>query len=152
MTALEKKRLGTWIRLITNSNIIVKEIRNRFRSEFDVTLPRFDLMSALDRCPAGLTMGELSKQLLVSNGNVTGVVERLQNEGLVKRWALPTDKRVFSVGLTAKGKSSFKKMARVHEEWINEIFGDIEDSDLDIITEQMDALRASLKHKNNKER
>lgn len=142
---IEKKRLGAWLRIITNSNIIVKEIRNRFRTEFDVTLPRFDLMSALERSPAGLTMGALSKQLLVSNGNVTGIVERLQKEGLVKRWALPTDKRVFSVGLTAKGKSSFKIMAAAHEGWINEILGDVELNDVEIIISQMDELRDHLR-------
>lgn len=140
---LSKKRLGLWVRLITNSTLIEKEIRNRFKREFDVTLPRFDLMSALDREPGGLTMGELSKQLLVSNGNVTGIVERLQKEGLVDRWALPTDRRVYSAGLTAKGRSAFKEMADAHEGWISEIFEGLDD--VDGLTDGMDHIRDVLK-------
>jgi len=139
------KKLGLWVRLISNSNIIEKEIRNLFRSEFGVTLPRFDLMSALYREQGGLTMGELSRKMLVSNGNVTGIVERLQKEGLVKRWVLPTDRRIYSVGLTAKGRTDFKIMADRHKEWIGDILGGLEDEDLSPMIQMMDRLREALR-------
>ncbi len=142
---LETRKLGLWLRLITNSHIIEKEIRNNFRTEFDVTLPRFDLMSALYREQGGLTMGELSKRLLVSNGNVTGIVERLKKEGLVKRWTLPTDRRVYSVGLTAKGRRDFKKLAKRHRQWIIDIMGDLDDNQTVQMSEMMDGLREILK-------
>ncbi|WP_138378847.1 MarR family winged helix-turn-helix transcriptional regulator [Luteithermobacter gelatinilyticus] len=147
-TDSSKKRLGLWLRLITDSTMIEKEVRGRFRNEFGVTLPRFDLMSALYRAPGGLTMGELSKQLLVSNGNVTGVVERLQKEGLVKRWVLPTDRRIYSVGLTPKGRTVFKEMADRHEGWINEILGDLDDDQVDRILHDLDVLKDLLKKRN----
>lgn len=146
----DAKKLGLWLRLITNSNIIEKEVRNLFRSEFGVTLPRFDLMSALYRELGGLTMGELSKRLLVSNGNVTGIVERLQKEGLVKRWVLPTDRRIYSVGLTPKGRSEFKIMADRHRQWISQILGGLEDEDLSAMIKMMDGLREVIStHKEN---
>ncbi|MBL4801175.1 MAG: MarR family transcriptional regulator [Emcibacter sp.] len=141
----ETKKLALWLRLITNTNIIEKEIRNLFRSEFNVTLPRFDLMSALYREPGGLTMGELSKKMLVSNGNVTGIVERLQKEGLVKRWALPTDRRIYSVGLTPKGRTDFKVMADQHKKWVADILTDIQDEDLDPMIAQMTRMGQVLK-------
>lgn len=143
----DTKKLGLWLRLITNTNIIEKEIRNLFRSEFNVTLPRFDLMSALYREPGGLTMGELSKKMLVSNGNVTGIVERLQKEGLVKRWALPTDRRIHSVGLTPKGRTDFKVMADRHKEWVADILGGLQEDDLDPMTQQMAQLGQVLKER-----
>lgn len=142
---LDIKKLGLWLRLITNSNIVEKEIRNLFRSEFKVTLPRFDLMSALYREQGGLTMGELSKRLLVSNGNVTGIVERLQKEGLVKRWVLPTDRRIYSVGLTPKGRIEFKEMADHHKAWIADIFGGLKDEELDGMINMMDHMRDALR-------
>lgn len=148
----DTKRLGLWIRLISNSNIIEKEIRNLFRSEFKVTLPRFDLMAALYREPGGLTMGELSKKMLVSNGNVTGIVERLQKEGLVKRWVLPTDRRIYSVGLTPKGRTDFKVMADRHKQWIGEIYRDLEEGELTQLIKMMDRMRMALRNRKDKAR
>lgn len=141
----DTRKLGLWVRLIANSNIIEKEVRNLFRSEFGVTLPRFDLMSTLYRAQGGLTMGELSKRMLVSNGNVTGIVERLKKEGLVKRWVLPTDRRIYSVGLTPKGRTDFKIMADRHKEWIADILGGLDDEDLNPMIQKMDSLREVLR-------
>jgi len=138
------RKLGLWLRLITNSTLIEKEIRGLFRSEFGVTLPRFDLMSALYREQGGLTMGELSKRLLVSNGNVTGIVERLQKEGLVDRWILPTDRRIYSVGLTRKGRNDFREMASRHKEWIGDILQELGEEDLEPMIGMMDHLREIL--------
>ena len=141
----ETKKLSLWIRIASNSNIIEKEVRNLFRSEFGVTLPRFDLMSTLYRETGGLTMGELSKRMLVSNGNVTGIVERLQKEGLVKRWVLPTDRRIYSVGLTPKGRTEFKIMADRHKEWIGDILSGVDEEDLAPAIQMMDRMRDVLK-------
>lgn len=146
----DTRRLGLWIRLITNSNIIEKEVRNLFRSEFGVTLPRFDLMAALYREPGGLTMGELSKRMLVSNGNVTGIVERLKKEGLVKRWVLPTDRRIYSVGLTPKGRTDFKALADRHKEWVADIFGGLEEEELMPMIQMMDRMRDALRQRTEK--
>ncbi|PCI47481.1 MAG: MarR family transcriptional regulator [Alphaproteobacteria bacterium] len=148
----DSKKLGLWIRLITNSNIIEKEIRNLFRSEFGVTLPRFDLMSALYREQGGLTMGELSRRMLVSNGNVTGIVERLKKEGLVKRWVLPTDRRIYSVGLTPKGRTDFKVMADRHKQWISDIFGGLQEEELAPMIQMMDRVRDVLKVRKEKQK
>ncbi|WP_321396513.1 MarR family transcriptional regulator [Emcibacter sp.] len=142
-----KKRLGLWLRLFADTALIEKQTRRLLRSHFGVTLPQFDLMAALDRAPGGLTMGELSKQLLVSNGNVTGVVERLQQEGLVKRWPLPTDRRIYSVGLTAKGRSAFREMAESHRDWVNDILSDLDEGTVEEMTRHLDFLRESLKKK-----
>ncbi|MFC7047736.1 MarR family winged helix-turn-helix transcriptional regulator [Emcibacter nanhaiensis] len=139
------------MRLFTDTALIEKQTRRLLRTHFGVTLPQFDLMAALDRAPGGMTMGELSKQLLVSNGNVTGVVERLQQEGLVKRWPLPTDRRIYSVGLTAKGRSTFREMAESHEGWVNEILSDMDEAAVDEMTRHLDFLRDSLKKKADEE-
>src|ERR1700748_946522 len=98
-----KRRLRLWVPVVNWSRVVGRGVRRRLREEFAVTLPRFDLMAALDRAPVGLTMGELSARLKVSNGNVTGVVERLVGEGLVERTALPTDRRSYKVALTTAG-------------------------------------------------
>lgn len=144
------RKLGLWLRLITNSTLIEKEIRALFRSEFGVTLPRFDLMSALYREQGGLTMGELSKRLLVSNGNVTGIVERLQKEGLVERWILPTDRRIYSVGLTRQGRNDFRKMASRHKDWIGDILQELREDDLTPMITMMDHLRETLYQRQQK--
>jgi DNA-binding MarR family transcriptional regulator len=98
--------------------------------EFNVTLPRFDLMAQLDKTPAGMTLGELSSRMMVSNGNVTGLVERLVADGLLARKPAPNDRRAQIVRLTPAGRRAFRAMARAHEGWISEIFADLKPSEI----------------------
>jgi DNA-binding MarR family transcriptional regulator len=117
-----KAELRLWLRLLTCTNLIEGEIRRRLRDSFDVTLPRFDLMAQLDKTPSGMTLGELSSRMMVSNGNVTGLVERLVADGMLTRRAAPNDRRAQIVSLTAEGRRVFRAMARTHEDWIAQIF------------------------------
>jgi DNA-binding MarR family transcriptional regulator len=117
--------LRLWLRLLTCTTLIEGEVRRRLRDAFDVTLPRFDLMAQLDKAPNGMTLGELSQRMMVSNGNVTGLAERLVEQGLLDRRVSPTDRRAQLVSLTAEGRRVFRAMARTHEDWIAGIFADL---------------------------
>jgi DNA-binding MarR family transcriptional regulator len=112
--------LRLWLRLLTCTQILERRVRARLRERFGTTLPRFDLMSQLWRYPAGLKMNELSRHLMVTGGNVTGIVDPLESEGLVERAAEPADRRAYRVRLTRAGRKSFGEMARAHESWIVE--------------------------------
>lgn len=114
--------LKLWLRMLACTTRVENVIRQRLRSEFGTTLPRFDLMAQLDREPDGLSMGELSARMMVTGGNVTGIVDQLEGEGLVVREDHPTDRRAFRVRLTAAGRRQFRRMAAVHETWIVELF------------------------------
>ncbi|MEX0405240.1 MarR family transcriptional regulator [Aquibium sp. LZ166] len=120
-----KERLRLWIRLLRASRIIENELRERLKREFDTTLPRFDVMAALNRAPDGMLMSDLSRFLLVSNGNVTGIVDRLVNDGFVVRAQREGDRRTSIVRLTPRGQEFFRGMAAVHEAWIGELLGDV---------------------------
>jgi DNA-binding MarR family transcriptional regulator len=113
--------LRLWLRLLTCSQLIEREVRVRLRDRFDTTLPRFDLMSQLWRYPQGLKMNELSRHLMVTGGNVTGIVDPLEKAGLVERTAEPADRRACRVRLTPAGRKAFAEMARAHEGWIVEL-------------------------------
>ena len=113
--------LKLWLRLLACTTRVETQIRSRLRSEFDTTLPRFDLLAQLERHPDGLTMRELSQRLMVTGGNITGITDQLEAEGLVSRDAHPSDRRSFAVKLTAAGRRQFKKMASTHEQWIVEL-------------------------------
>jgi DNA-binding MarR family transcriptional regulator len=110
--------LRLWLRLLSCSTLIENHIRQGLQREFSTTLPRFDLMAQLERCPEGLKMGELSKRLMVTGGNVTGITDLLEKEGLVARVVDPQDRRAFRVKLTPGGQRLFKKMAAEHERWV----------------------------------
>jgi DNA-binding MarR family transcriptional regulator len=114
--------LKLWLRLLACTNRVEAVVRGRLRRGFATTLPRFDLLAQLEREPAGLTMGELSQRLMVSGGNVTGITDQLEAEGLVKRTAHPADRRAFAVQLTPAGRRLFRRMAAVHEQWVVELF------------------------------
>ena len=116
----DHRALRLWLRLLTCSQLIERHVRSRLRTRFATTLPRFDLMSQLERYPAGLKMSELSRRLMVTGGNVTGIVDQLVREGLVERSA-DADRRAFRVRLTRAGERAFGEMARAHEQWIVEL-------------------------------
>jgi DNA-binding MarR family transcriptional regulator len=124
------ENLRLWLRLLTCTTLIEAKVRVQLERQFSVTLPQFDLMAQLDRVPEGMTMSALSERLMVSNGNVTGIVRRLVAEGLVDRQVSKTDRRSFVVGLSPRGKGLFGEMAEVHEAWINALFAEITPSDI----------------------
>ncbi|VVE21296.1 MarR family transcriptional regulator [Pandoraea communis] len=121
----EHDALRLWLRLLTCTNMIETDIRSRLRQEFDCTLPRFDLLAQLDRHPEGLKMGELSKRMMVTGGNVTGITDQLEKEGWVTRETVVNDRRAFLIKLTARGKKAFSNMARAHETWIEQRLGQL---------------------------
>ncbi|MEP5731002.1 MAG: MarR family transcriptional regulator [Sulfitobacter sp.] len=116
-----KDRVRLWLRLLKIVRGIEHELRDKLRREHSTTLPRFDVMSALSRHPNGLKMSQLSGVLRVSNGNVTGIADRLGDEGLVERVAVPGDRRATVLRLTPAGQAEFEAQAKAHEVWIDEM-------------------------------
>jgi DNA-binding MarR family transcriptional regulator len=139
-----KRSLRLWLRLLTCATTIEQTIAQRLRDEFGSTLPRFDMLSALERAgEAGLTMGEVSRMLMVSNGNVTGLGQRLKADGLIEH--LPgADRRVQRVRLTAEGRARFTAMARAHERWIEALFADLTECEADDLTRLLERTKRSL--------
>lgn len=137
----DKLELRVWLRLLTCANLIESRVRAGLRESFSITLPRFDLLAQLDRAPDGLTMGELSDHLMVSNGNITGLVDRLVSEGLIARAPSPDDRRRSRVKLTQAGKRAFDAMTPVHERWIDELLAGLSRTEM----AELLALLAKLK-------
>lgn len=130
----EKEGLRLWLRIVSCSQMVEQEIRIMLRDKFDTTLPRFELLSALDRVPDGLSMGELSSWLMVTKGNVTGIAERLSEDGFIKRNPTPTDRRSFCVTLTPRGKKIYKEMEEEYETLLDKLFTDVSLDDSDMFT------------------
>jgi DNA-binding MarR family transcriptional regulator len=122
--------LRLWLRLLTCTQIVEKQVRSQLRGRFDTTLPRFDLMAQLERNPDGLKMNELSRRMMVTGGNVTGITDQLVAEGLVDRVDVEGDRRAYRVRLTAKGRKLFHDMAHQHERWILEAFSSLTDKEI----------------------
>jgi len=125
LTSDHHQSLKLWLRMLSCTVRIENEIRSRLRSTFGITLPRFDLMAQLERYPDGLRMGELSKRMMVTGGNITGITDQLEQEQLVVRVPDPTDRRAYSVKLTEAGRQAFAEMAVVHEAWVAELLRDL---------------------------
>jgi DNA-binding MarR family transcriptional regulator len=124
-----KSDLRLWLRLLSCSNLIEAEIRRRLREQFATTLPRFDLLAQLDRMPDGLTLGEISRRMMVSNGNVTALAASLVADGLVERRAHASDRRVQLLRLTPPGRAVFEIQSAAHETWIAELFAGTDSAD-----------------------
>ena len=142
----ERSVLRTWLRMLACTNAIEGRVRGALRDQFDTTLPRFDLLAQLDassaEAPRGLTMSELSRRLMVTNGNLTGLVDRLVREGLVARVVFAPDRRAQMVSLTAAGKKALNAMTPVHAEWITDMFDGLSDAERG----QLYRLLGKLKH------
>ena len=140
-----KDELRLWLRLFTCKELIESEVRRRLRASFDVTLPRFDLMAQLDRAPKGMTLGELSQRMMVSNGNVTGLVERLVEQGLIDRRPSEKDRRAQIVTLTAEGRRFFRAMARANGGWIGEMLAELSQTDIETLLRLLGRTKASAR-------
>ena len=128
-----KQRLRLWLRLLRTTRAMEAQLRERLRVQFDTTLPQFDVMAGLARKPDGMSMTELSHMLIVSNGNVTGIIDRLVSERLVARLPAQHDRRAFVVKLTPKGQAHFDKCARAHQEWVDKILSEISAEDAEML-------------------
>jgi DNA-binding MarR family transcriptional regulator len=122
--------LRLWLRLLTCTQLVERQVRSALRAQWGTTLPRFDLMAQLERAPEGLKMNDLSRRMMVTGGNVTGITDQLVAEGLVERVTVAGDRRAFLVRLTPAGRSSFAQMALAHEAWIVQAFGDLSGEDM----------------------
>lgn len=140
----KKLELRLWLRTLATTRLISAEIRRRLRAEFGTTLPQFDVLAQLYRQREGLRLGELSKRTMVSNGNVTGLVERLEAEGLVIRETLENDRRVTVARLTDLGFLQFTQMARAHENWLREMMANVDSKTLKLMLSQMNEIKGSV--------
>ena len=140
----DKLALRAWLRLLGTVNRVEGALRGRMRQAFDSTLPRFDVLAQLARVPEGLSMGDLSRRLMVSNGNVTDVMARLEKDGLVRRTPSPADRRTVKARLTGVGQKAFQEMAEPHEAWVAAMFSPLSREELATLIALMDRLRASL--------
>jgi len=143
-TPRRKMALRIWLRLLTSSQLIEKQVRGRFRTEFDTTLPRFDVMAALAREPAGQTMGDVSRWLLVSSGNITGIITRLENDGLVKRTRSADDRRTHLVRLSQTGREEFERLSSAHEKWIRNMLSGMTRQEMATLDELLSKVKVSL--------
>lgn len=141
----DHEALRLWLRLLTCTNLIEAQIRADLRGDFQCTLPRFDLMAQLYRHPGGLKMGELSKRLMVTGGNVTGIADQLVKEGLVLRESDARDRRAFLLKLTPGGRRSFAKMAARHEDWVVGLLGGLSEAERHTLYALLGRLKSTLK-------
>lgn len=141
-----KDELRLWLRLLTCATLIETEIRRRLRLQFGTTLPRFDLLAALERAPDGLTLGEISRLMMVSNGNVTGLAARLEEEGLITRRADAHDRRVATLRLTPRGRREFARQSAAHEGWVAELLGGLGNADRGRLMELLGRAKQSVRN------
>lgn len=141
-----KEDLRLWLRLLSATNLIETEIRRRLREQFATTLPRFDLLAQLDRKPGGLTLGEISRRMMVSNGNVTALAASLAADGLVERRAHPADRRAHLLCLTPAGRKNFVRQSAAHERWIAELFASVSSADRASLHRLLGAVKTGVRN------
>jgi DNA-binding MarR family transcriptional regulator len=139
-----REAVRLWLRMLAATQTIERLLRRRLRAEFGTTLPRFDVMAALDRAPDGLTMGDLSRRLMIANGNTTVIVDALEREGLAARTIAPEDRRRFTVMLTDRGREAFTEMAAAHAAWVAELLGDVAAPDVETLSRLLHDVRVAV--------
>lgn len=152
LRAGSKLELRLWLRMLACVNLASAEIRRRLRQQFEVTLPQFDVLAQLQREPEGLKLGELSRRLMVTKGNLTGLVDTLVDAGLVSRDAVHGDRRARNIKLTKAGAVFFGQLAAEHEAWLGAFFGDLEKDTLISLIEELDQVKRSIRGAVNRSR
>lgn len=141
---LGKESLRLWLRLLGSTNLVEQYLRNKLRTEFNTTLSKFDVLAELERSQKPQNMTALSRQLMVTNGNVTGVIDRLQKDGLVQRLNSTDDRRMQYISLTRKGRRAFNRMAAANETWITKLFSGLKKSEIKQLSEQIRIIKNSI--------
>ena len=145
LSSLDQKHLKLWVRMLASSTRVVQILNKRMKENTPLTLAKFDVLVAIDRAPGGvITMSELSRMLLVSNANTTGMVSRLMKDRLVEKWALPTDRRVYSVAMTSEGRKVLKQAIAIHKDWVSELMGSIDEDKVDGLIDLFDKFKRDL--------
>jgi DNA-binding MarR family transcriptional regulator len=139
-----RPELRLWLRLLTCTTMIEREIRRRLADRFHITLPRFDLLAQLDKSPEGMTLGEISRRMMVTNGNVTGLVARIAEQGYVERRRDEKDGRVQRIVMTGKGHEDFARMAREHGVWVRELLGGLEPGEREVLMSLLARTKTSV--------
>lgn len=139
-----RAEVRVWLRLLACTTLISGELRRRFRENFDITIPRFEILAQLDRQPGGLVLGELSRRLLVSPANLTPIIERLIKDGFITRSASSLDRRIQIVCLTVEGQRKFRRMAKKHGGWLTELFSDLPREDLEQLNTMLTRLKSAV--------
>ena len=150
LDTLAKRRLRLWLRILKVSRLMSAELRSNLNDANDTTLPQFDVMAALFRNEKGLRMSELSGALAVSNGNVTGIVDRLAESGLLVRMTVEGDRRATEVRLTKKGRDYFAALAAEHESWVNGLMSSLDSDETDELSRLLDTLKHGLDQRKEK--
>lgn len=140
-----RPEIRLWLRLLACTTLVSGKLRRNFREQFEFTLPRFELLAQLDQEPGGLVLGELSKRLMVSAGNITPILTRLMEEGFITRAPSNLDRRVQIVCLTVEGRKKFRRMAKKHGQWLNDMFQDLDLQEIEAMTQQLSRLKQILK-------
>ena len=143
--------LRLWLRMLTCTQLIEKQVRGGLRDQFETTLPRFDLMAQLERSRDGLKMNELSRRMMVTGGNVTGITDQLVGEELVERVPVQGDRRAFRVRLTPKGRKLFADMAHAHEGWVVEAFSGLQVREVATLHRLLGKVKQHTQHAVNEE-
>jgi len=137
--------LRLWLRMLTCHSLVENQIRGMMRTRFNTTLPRFDLMAQLAAAPGGMKMTDLSRCMMVTNGNITGIADQLESDGLVERIKVETDRRTCLVRLTAKGRQSFRRMSAAYQDQLSELFQILPENRRELLYELLAELKeASL--------
>ncbi len=143
-TAEHPQELRLWLRLLTCTQLVEQQVRAALRTQFETTLPRFDLLAQLERSPGGLKMHELSRRMMVTRGNITGITSQLEAEGLVERVDVEGDKRACRIKLTAKGRKQFNTMARAHEGWIVQALAGLKGHEITALHQLLGKVKAGI--------
>ncbi len=139
-----RSELRLWLRLLTCTTMIEREIRRRLAERFQMTLPRFDLLAQLDKSPEGMTLGDISRRMMVTNGNVTGLVARIAEQGYVEKRRDAFDGRAQRIVMTAKGHHDFARMAREHGAWVRELLADVDPTEREVLMGLLARTKASV--------
>jgi DNA-binding MarR family transcriptional regulator len=144
-TDRDKSDIRLWLRLLSATNLVSAEIRRNLRQSFNVTLPQFDLLAQLEREPNGLRLGELSQRMMVTNGNVTGLVDKLVDQGFVVREPTPEDRRAMNVRMTKAGAALFAVMAKANGDWMASLFSDVPADSRKALMRELDLVKRSVR-------
>jgi MarR family transcriptional regulator, organic hydroperoxide resistance regulator len=128
-----------WFRLVRLEARMQAAVGDRLR-QIGVSIPQCDVLTTLSE-KEGVSQQQLAERLYVTKGNISGLLDRLEEAGFVERRAAAADRRQYSIHLTEAGRAMAEKAIAVQHRWIASTLGRLSEADLEALETQLIALR-----------
>lgn len=143
---MKRRKIETriWLSVLSIESNIFSKLNGALSAQFGISVAKFEFLAQIERYPDGISLSQISANLKVTSGNVSGLVRRLLADGLITKTMSLEDRRSFIAKFTPEGKELFDKANILHAETLAHCFAEVPLSELEAALATLRSLSSGL--------